>query len=91
MARYIIEAPHDPDTAACLRVLDSFLQAGAHDLARADWGCAAGVHKSWIVVEAESDEDARMMAPPIIRSVASVTRLNKFTPEEIAELHRQHD
>jgi hypothetical protein len=87
MDRYIIEANHTVED--CLRVLDGFTEAGAHYLRRADWGCHGGVHTAWITVEAASDEDARLMAPPVIRAIASVTKLNKFTPEEIRELHER--
>ncbi len=86
MARYMIEALHDPTQAACLRLLDAFAKAGAHYLTHTDWGCRAGVHKAWIVVEAESDDDARLMVPPVIRESAILVKLNKFTPDEIREL-----
>ena len=86
MARYIIEASHDPTPAACLRLLDAFARAGAHYLTHTDWGCLAGVHKAWIMVEAENDDDARLMVPPVIRDSAVLVSLNKFTPEQIREL-----
>ncbi len=86
MARYIIEASHDHTPAACLRLLDAFAKAGAHYLTHTDWGCLAGVHKAWIMVEAENDGDARLMVPPVIRDSALLVRLNKFTPEQIREL-----
>lgn len=87
MPRYLIEAPHDPSYAACLRVLDSVLRAGAHYLTKVDWGCEDGVHAAWMVVEAQNHDDARLMVPPILRRAAKVVQLNKFTPEQIADLH----
>jgi len=87
MARYMIQASHDPTPAACLRLLDAFLQAGAHYLANAEWGCLAGAHTAWIIVEAENDADARLMVPPVIRDAALLVKLNKFTPDQIRELH----
>jgi len=86
MVRYIIEASHDPTPAACLRLLDAFAKAGSSYLTHTDWGCLAGVHKAWIIVEAENDDDARLMVPPVIRGSALLVRLNKFTPEQIREL-----
>jgi hypothetical protein len=69
--------------------LNAFAQAGAHYLLRADWGCKQGVHKAWIVVEAENDADARMVVPPIFRGEALVVKLNEFTTEEIRAMHMQ--
>ena len=86
MPRYMIEASHDP--SLCQRVQAAFLQAGAHYLARADWGCKGGTHKAWITVETESDTDARLMVPPIIRTSALLVKLNKFTPEEVRAFHQ---
>jgi hypothetical protein len=85
MAKYLIHAVHEPDE--CIRLLDSYLQAGAHYLTHAEWGCKAGVHEEWIIVEAQDDADATLMVPPIIRKQADVVRLHQFTPDEIRALH----
>jgi hypothetical protein len=85
----MIQASHDPEPAACLKVLDSFLRAGAHYLTNAEWGCEAGVHTAWITVQAENESEARLMVPPVIRNSALLVKLNKFTPEEIAKLHQE--
>ncbi len=88
--KYMIEATHDPSPQSCLRILDGFLYAGAHYLRRADWGCMDGVHKAWIIVEADNDAAAQLMVPPVIRKNATVVKLNKFTPEQIKELHQEY-
>jgi hypothetical protein len=85
MAKYLIHAAHEPQQVA--KLLDSFLQAGAHYLTHAEWGCAAGVHEEWIIVEAENDTGAILMVPPILRNQATVIRLNRFTPDQIRSLH----
>ena len=90
MTRYIIQASHEPSPAACLRMLDAFLQAGAHYLMNADWGCMAGEHQSWIIVEANNDAEARLMVPPVIRNTALLVKLNRFTPEQIRAMHQGH-
>ncbi len=86
MPRYMIESSHDP--GLCQRVQAAFLQAGVHYLTRADLGCKGGRHTAWIIVEAKSDTDARLMVPPIIRTSAVLAKLNKFTPEEVRAFHR---
>jgi hypothetical protein len=85
MAKYLLHATHDPEE--CIRLLDSYLQAGAHYLTHAEWGCEAGVHEEWIIVEAEDDAGAALMVPPIIRNQAEVVRLNRFTPDQIRAMH----
>ncbi len=68
-------------------MLDAFLRAGAHYLTNAEWGCMEGEHTAWIIVEADNDGQARHMVPPVIRNTALLVKLNKFTPEQIRELH----
>lgn len=87
MQKYMIQASHEPEE--CVRTLEAFVRAGAHYLTRAEWGCAAGVHTTWITVEARNDDDARLMVPPAIRTTALLVRLNKFTLEEIAQFHAE--
>jgi hypothetical protein len=70
-------------------MLDAFMQAGSHYLTNADWGCKAGDHRSWLQVEADDDAQARLMVPPVIRHSARLVKLNKFTPEQIKEMHTQ--
>ncbi len=48
-----------------------------------------GEHTAWIIVEAESDAEARLMVPPVIRDTALLVKLNRFTPEQIMELHKE--
>ncbi|KCZ71980.1 hypothetical protein ANME2D_01814, partial [Candidatus Methanoperedens nitroreducens] len=48
MARYMIEEPHTPEE--CLKALDETLAKGLLD--KAEFGCNAGVHTSWTIVEA---------------------------------------
>lgn len=87
MPSYLIETSHDPTPEECVRVLNTFAQAGSHYLLNANWGCNDGVHKSWLIVEAENDTDARLMVPPIFRADALVVKLNKVTPEELKLMH----
>ncbi len=88
MARYIIEASHEGLThRECVRLLKAFAQGGAHWLAKTEFGCEEGVHKSWIIVEADNDADARLLAPPVIRNRALVVKLKRYTAEEISAMH----
>ena len=90
MARFLIEVPHEAETAACAYVFQVFLETGSHFLTNADWGCLDGDHKAWIIVDVESKEAVRMILPSGYRSKAKIIQLNKWTLEEIDVLLRHH-
>ncbi len=90
MARYLIEVPHEAEKTACARAVRVFLETGSHFLTNADWGCFDGEHKAWIILEVESETDARSVLPPAFRSQAKIVCLNKFSLEEIDEIERHH-
>ena len=90
MAKFLVEVPHEADVEACVRAVRIFLETGSHWLTHADWGCRAGVHKAWITVDVESEEEARRIVPPAFRSQAEIVELNKFSMEEIDEIMRNH-
>ena len=83
MDRYMIETPHTHEE--CLQLLDEMLASGY--LHNFDWGCEAGVHSGWAIVEAESEDQARLAVPTMVRAKAKLVRLNRFTDEDVARLH----
>ena len=85
MARYLVEARHVPDD--CTAALDSVLGVSRELLNRFDWGCKAGEHIGWAVVEAQDERTARMLLPTTIRGNARLIIINKFTPEEVNSFH----
>ena len=85
MERYMVETPHTKEN--CLSLIDEVHAQGY--LSNFDWGCRAGVHTGWIVVEAEDEEQARMAVPPLVRKTAKVIRLNKFDAGEVNVLHAE--
>jgi len=83
LERYLIETPHTAEN--CLALLEEVHAQGY--LNNFDWGCRAGTHTGWVVIAAESEEQARMAVPPLVRARAHVTRLNKFDCGDVASLH----
>jgi hypothetical protein len=81
MARFLIEIPHDSDKIACAKVVRIFLSSGSHFLSNADWGCADGDHRAWMVVETPGREEALAIVPPGLRDGARVVQLVKFVLE----------
>lgn len=90
MARFLIEVPHESTTVACLHAVEVFLKTGSHYFTHADWGCRDGEHKSWLIVEVNSKDEAFAIVPPLFRSHAKVVQLNAFTLEEIQDFLRQY-
>jgi hypothetical protein len=83
MDRYLIETPHE--AAECL-MLFSQLRAMGY-LYHFDWGCQAGVHSGWAIIEAVDDQPAYLAVPPLVRHKARVIKLNRFDPAEEHKLH----
>jgi len=91
VARFLIEVPHESGTVACAHAAWILLRTGSHFLTHADFGCKDGDHRAWIVVEAETREEARGMLPPAYRATAKIVGLNKFSIEELEELMTHHN
>lgn len=85
MERYYVESKHTPEE--CLRALDEILAKGPDALSRVDWGCMAGDHTGYSIVEARSEADALATVPAFLRGKARAVRLNRFTPEQIRSFH----
>ncbi len=87
MDKYFVESPHTPQE--CLRALDEILEKGPGLLAEYEWGCMAGDHTGYAIVEARSESDVKENIPSFLRGKARVVQLNKFTPEQIREFHKK--
>jgi len=89
-AKFLVEVPHEPELAACVRAVEVFLETGSHFLTHADWGCRDGEHKAWMVLEVDSKDEARGIVPPAYRSRTKVVQLNTFTMRDIEDIRRDH-
>ncbi len=87
MERYFVESPHTQQE--CLRALDEILAKGPEALAQYEWGCMAGDHTGYAIVEARSETEAKGTIPAFLAGKARVVKLNKFEPEQIREFHRK--
>jgi hypothetical protein len=90
MDKYLIEVNHSPEKLECLRTVQIFLSSGSHFLTHADWGCLDGVHKAWFFMEADSKEEALRIVPSFYREHTTIIKLNKFNPEEVDQLLKEH-
>jgi hypothetical protein len=92
MSRFLVEVDHDAEATACVRAVRVFHSSGSHFLTHAMWGCLDGVHSAWIIVDAESHDEARWVVPPAFRARSRVVCLCEFTVEQMEGLvaHHQH-
>ncbi len=87
MAQYLVKLPHDD--AECLKALDEIAEKGSELLPKVYWGCMAGDHTGYAIVDAKSESAAKqMIVDPTIRSNASVTEVKKLTTKEISSFHK---
>ena len=85
MERFFVESPHTPQE--CLRALDEILAKGSGVLAQYEWGCMAGDHTGYAIVEARNEAEVKESIPSFLGGKARVVKLNKFTPEQIRQFH----
>ena len=83
MNRYLVESTHTAED--CHHVVEQFTIHG-HVL-NFDWGCEAGVHTSWAILEAEDESQALLSVPVQLRPKARAIRLVKYTPPTLQADH----
>lgn len=91
MTRYLVEIPHPDNPSACDQAVKLLLERGSHLITHVDIGCKDGVHKAWIIIEAETKNEVRIMLPPVYRPDASITGLTKFSLEDMTQLSKLHE
>jgi hypothetical protein len=83
MNRYLVESTHT--ASDCHHVIEQFIFHG--HVMNYEWGCYAGVHTGWAILESENESQALMTVPPHLRSKARAIQLTKFTPENFQRIH----
>jgi hypothetical protein len=84
--RFLVIAAHTPED--CLKVLDEVKAKGPSTLGKFDWGCMAGDHSGYCVIEAKDEAAVKGMLPASMQN-ARVIKLNKFTAEQIRSFHEK--
>jgi len=87
MEKYLVESKHTQEE--CLRALDEVLAKGSDTLGRIEWGCMAGDHTGYSIVDASSESDALQIVPTFLRAKARAVKLNRFTPDQIRAFHQK--
>ena len=90
MPRFLIEVPHEPTVAECVKAVETFLRTGSHFLTHADWGCKDGDHRAWVRLEVDTKDEARNVIPAVFQAQAKVIQLNTYTMKDVEETRRHH-
>jgi len=78
MDRYIVISPHTAED--CRMAVKHFKEHHAGFLTHYEWGCYDNDHTAYIIMEAESHEQALNTVPPLFRNKAKAIRLVYFKP-----------
>jgi hypothetical protein len=83
--RYMIQSPHT--LQECMRALDEQLAKGPEILKQFSYGCKAGDHTGYAIVDAKNETEARTLVPSFLLNKARIVAVDVFTPEVIKSLH----
>lgn len=85
--KFLIETPHTE--AECLRALDEQLNKGPEILEQFNYGCMAGDHTGYALVDVKDDAEARRLVPAFLIDKARIEKVDVFTPDVIRSLHKK--
>jgi hypothetical protein len=75
---YLIEVPHSPEE--CGSGVAFAAKDARRSLAAAYRGCGAGTHTTWMIVELETEDDAWLLVPRLLRDTARVVPVERMSP-----------
>lgn len=84
---YMVTTTHTPEQ--CLQALDEMAAKNKKLLGTMQWGCNSGDHTGYAFVQAPSEEQALAQLPQTNRAGAKAVMVTKFTPEQLAAIHRK--
>ena len=81
MPTYLIKSPHTAED--CSKIAKLTLAAGY--LTHFHWGCKAGDHTAWAIIEADSAGEALLSVPTVVREKCQAIEVVQFDPHDVAE------
>lgn len=87
-SKYFVTVPHTKEE--CMKAIDDFNENGKKLLSKTEWGCMEGDHTAYCFIEAKSVDDAKKQLPESVRKNAKFVKVTKFTPKQIADMHKGH-
>lgn len=86
-SKYLVTTPHTAEQ--CLKAMDDVVANNPKLLQSTWWGCKAGDHTGYSIVDAESESDALNMIPEDERAGAKAVQVGKLTVAQIKGIHKQ--
>ncbi len=86
---YLVSMTHTAED--CARMLDAWTTKEHKQLlSRTEWGCSAGDHTGWVVVEASSEQAAIALLPQASRASSKAVMVEVMSkPEHFKMVHQQ--
>jgi hypothetical protein len=85
MASFLIQSPHTAED--CVKAIQYVHAAGY--LTNFYWGCKAGDHTGYAILDAKDKSEAMMVVPTFGRDKARVVELTQFTIEQLQGMHKK--
>ena len=79
MQKFLVISPHDHEE--CTRVIKLTLAIGY--LTHFYWGCKSGDHTGYAMIDAESEKEALLSIPPVIRNKGIAIGIVQFDPKDV--------
>lgn len=79
MPHFLVQSPHTEED--CSKIVKQTLAIGY--LTHFHWGCKAGEHCAWAMIEADSEKEALLSVPTLVRDKSKAIKIVQFDPDEI--------
>ncbi|MHB1048760.1 MAG: hypothetical protein ACYC09_01675 [Bacteroidota bacterium] len=79
MPYFLVQSPHTEED--CANVVKLTLAIGY--LTHFHWGCKAGEHCAWAMIEADNEQEALLSVPTIIRKKSKAIQIHQFDPNDV--------
>ena len=85
---YYVQVKHTPEQ--CMNLLMDMKSKGDAFLSKFEFGCMSGDHTGYAFLSGKSEEDVKQMLPKDEQSMAKIQKVDKFTADQIEQIHKSH-
>ena len=83
---YLVTIQHTPEQ--CMKVMNGINAKGSAYLSEFRFGCMSGDHTAYAFLKGSSEEAVLKTLPADVQPMAKIEKVDKFTPEQIKEMHK---